>query len=110
MSALPAGFVRTWNSVGARHPERIRLQVVDGVVSHGESGGAVHPGEGSGLHPGDGVTHNVQHLQMTQTAEGGRLDGVNTVSPHLEFPQFDQFVKSSSFHCGDFIVQKLQVH
>ena len=45
--------------MGARHPERIRLEVVDGVVSDGEGGGAVHPGEGSGLYSSDGVTHNV---------------------------------------------------
>ena len=84
--------------------------MVDGVVSDAEGGGAVHPGEGSGLHPGDDVTHNVQELQMTQTAEGGCLDGVYAVPPHPEFSQFDQFVKSSSFHCGYLIVQKLQVH
>ena len=48
--------------MGARDPERIRLQVVDGVVSDGEGGGAVHPGEGPCLHPGDNVTHNIQHL------------------------------------------------
>ena len=94
--------------MSARHPERIRM--VDGVVSDGEGGGAVHPGEGSGFHPGDGVTDNLQHLQMTRTAEGRCLDGVYAVPSHPEFPQFDQFVKSSSSHCSDLIVQKLQVH
>ena len=100
----------TWNSVCAWNPKRIRFQMVDGVVSNSEFGGAVGPAEGSGLNPGNDVTVDLQHLQMTQTTECRCLDGVNVVSLQSKFPQLVQFVESSSFQCWYLIVQNLQVN